>query len=149
MLKKIKKISKVITLGFISLIMLILGTGVGISKTVPNAHANQETQFDVSNLNLGGKDGSENENYNVQEADYFYNSDYPPLIAFILRIFEIATIIMPTIAVILFIIAGYMFMFSPEQIDTAKDTIKYAAIGLVVAFMSYVITIFVQGLFTS
>ncbi len=99
----------------------------------------------IDNLSLDTKE---------QPKKYFKDNTggYRPIVSFILSIIDFATTIMGSIAVILFIVAGFMFMFSggnSTKIDEAKDVVKYAAIGLLVAFMAYVITIFVQSIFAN
>lgn len=87
-----------------------------------------------------------------QPKKYFDDEKYSPIVSFILDIINFATTIMGSLAVILFIIAGFMFMLgqgNQQKIDEAKDVIKYAAIGLIVAFLSYIITIFVQSIFVA
>lgn len=87
-----------------------------------------------------------------QPKKYFDDEEYSPIVSFILDIINFATTIMGSLAVILFIIAGFMFMLgqgTQQKIDEAKDVIKYAAIGLIVAFLSYIITIFVQSIFVA
>ena|SRR3989338_700218 len=87
-----------------------------------------------------------------QEKKYFSDTQNSPIVSFILEIINTATIIIGTIAVILIIIGGFMFMFSQgnqQKLDEAKEVIKFAVIGLLVTFLSYVIVIFVQSLFIS
>lgn len=88
-----------------------------------------------------------------QPKKYFNdNSGESPIVSFILTIINFATTVMGSFAVILFIVAGFMFMVSggnSQKLDEAKDIVKYAAIGLIVAFMAYVITIFVQSIFSN
>lgn len=84
-----------------------------------------------------------------QPKKYFEDSN-SPIVSFILDVINFAITIMGSIAIILFIIAGFMFMLgqgNQQKIDEAKDVIKYAAIGLVVALLSYIIAIFVQSIF--
>lgn len=87
-----------------------------------------------------------------QEKKYFSDENNSPIVSFILEIINTATIVIGTIAVILIIIGGFMFMFSQgnqQKLDEAKEVIKFAVIGLLVTFLSYVIVIFVQSLFVS
>ncbi len=75
-----------------------------------------------------------------------------PIICFTLTILDFATQIIGSIALILIIISGFMLMLAQgnqQKLDEAKDIAKYAVIGLIITFMSYIITIFVQGLFIS
>lgn len=100
-----------------------------------------EATFDVNTvLNLGEK----------EQTKLDTKSENSPLVSFVLKIMNYATAIMGTIAMILLIIAGFMMMFSTgdqQIVDKAKDVVKYAIIGLVVAFLSYIIVIFIQSLF--
>jgi len=84
------------------------------------------------------------------DQGYFTDSANPPVVAFILRILDFATLIMGSVAIIIFIIAGFMFMTAQgndQVLGEAKEVIRYAAIGLVVTFLSYIIILFVQGIF--
>lgn len=101
-----------------------------------------EATFDVTK-NLTLDDGQ-------QPKKYFKDQNNSPLVSFVLYIMDYATAIMGTIAMMLLIIAGFMMMFSQgnqQTLDKAKDIFKYAVLGLVVAFMSYIIVIFIQSLF--
>lgn len=85
-----------------------------------------------------------------QPKKYFDDKENTPIVSFILSVIDFATIIVGSIAMILFIVAGFMFMFAQgnqQQVDEAKDIVKYAVIGLIVIFLSYLITIFVQSIF--
>ncbi|MCX6735230.1 MAG: pilin [Candidatus Peregrinibacteria bacterium] len=87
-----------------------------------------------------------------QPKKYFADSTQSPIVSLIITVIDFAITIMGSIAVILFIVAGFMFMASQgnsQKLDEAKDIIKYAAIGLIVALLSYVITIFVQSIFSN
>lgn len=73
-----------------------------------------------------------------------------PISCFILTTINYATKIIGSIAVLLLIISGFMIMLAQgnqQKLDEAKDITKYAVIGLVLTFLAYIITIFVQGLF--
>ena len=87
-----------------------------------------------------------------QPQTYFTACTTGPIICFSLTILDFATQIIGSIALILIIISGFMLMLAQgnqQKLDEAKDIAKYAVIGLVITFMSYIITIFVQGLFLS
>lgn len=92
---------------------------------------------------------------NGDQAKKYFSKDQnapSPIVALVLTFINFAITIMGSIAVILFIVAGFMFMTAqgnPQKLDEAKDIIKYAAIGLLVALLSYVITIFVQSIFSN
>lgn len=86
-------------------------------------------------LNEKNEDGSENES---------------PIVAFLLRIINFALTVIGSIAILVLIIGGFMLMVAQgnqQKLDEAKDVIKYAIIGLIVTFLSYIIVIFVQSLF--
>lgn len=109
------------------------------STTVPDL---KEATFDVSQiLNLDN---------NAQGQSYFDKGGNPPIIELILNVIEYATLIIGSIAMVILIIAGFQLMIAQgnqQKIDEGKDTLKYAIIGLVITFLSYVIVIFVQSLF--
>lgn len=87
-----------------------------------------------------------------QPGAYYNDPNYSPVVSFILRVINFAMKIIGSIAIILFIIAGFMMMFAggnQQNLDKAKDIFKYALIGLIVAFLSYVIVIFVQSIFVT
>ena len=96
-----------------------------------------------------------NEVLSLGDEDQAYFSDTKnkqPIVSFILRVIEFATNIMGSIAIIILIVAGFMFMFAQgnqQQLDEAKEVVKYAFIGLALAFFSYIITIFIQSFFIS
>lgn len=87
-----------------------------------------------------------------QPKKYFNDPNQSPIVSLVMTLIDFAITIMGSIAVILFIVAGFMFMASngnSQKLDEAKDIMKYAAIGLIVALLSYVITIFVQSIFSN
>lgn len=87
-----------------------------------------------------------------QPKKYFNDPNQSPIVSLVITLIDFAITIMGSIAVILFIVAGFMFMASngnSQKLDEAKDIMKYAAIGLIVALLSYVITIFVQSIFSN
>ncbi len=110
------------------------------------AHAQQtdlsDETFNLNELSLGG---------NEQPNSYFDSGQYSsPIVAFIARVINFAVAIIGSIAVILFIAGGFMYMFSGGQqqnLDNAKDVLKYATIGIVVALLAYLIVISVQSIF--
>lgn len=86
-----------------------------------------------------------------QEAKYF-EGEGSPIVNFISSVIEYLTYIIGSIAMILVIVSGFRMMVSQgnqQKIDEAKEMFKFAIIGLVVVFMSYIITIFVQSIFIS
>ncbi|MFA6917361.1 MAG: pilin [Candidatus Gracilibacteria bacterium] len=88
----------------------------------------------------------------LEGADQVYFQEGSPIVALITRVIEFATYIIGSIAVILVIIAGFMFMVSQgnqQKLDEAKEIFKYAVIGLIIVFLSYIITIFAQSIFAA
>lgn len=100
----------------------------------------------TKNLKLGGDN---------QKASYFDDQSGKapsPIINLIKKVIEYATYIIGSIAVILVMVAGFMMMVSQgnqQSIDKAKEMFKFAAIGLILVFLSYIITIFIQSIFIS
>ena len=88
-----------------------------------------------------------------QAKTYFdTSSGQSPIVSLVMTFIDFAITIMGAIAVILFIVAGFRFMAAngnQTELDEAKDIIKYAAKGLIVALLAYVITIFVQSIFSN
>lgn len=85
-----------------------------------------------------------------QDSSYFEDKNYSPLVSFVIRVIDFATKIMGAIAMLLFIIAGFMFMVAQgnqQQIDNAKEVFKFALIGLLVTFFSYTIILLLQTIF--
>jgi len=104
----------------------------------------KEKTFDVTkNLKL---------DTNEQPTEYFKSTTDTPLFALILSVLNFATRIIGTLAVILIIAAGFVLMAAggnETQLDKGKEMIKFAIIGLVITFMSYIIILFVQSIFTN
>lgn len=111
---------------------------------------NESTSGDsLSNATFNVGDTLKLDNGN-QKLEYFSDKQYPPIISFILKTLNYATAIIGSLAMILLIIAGFRFMVAggvQQKIDEAKDMIKFVLIGLVLTFLSYTITIFLQSVF--
>lgn len=106
-------------------------------------------QFDLKDYKFNVKDNLSLDK-SQQEQAYFGNEN--PVIALIMRVINFALRIMGAIAVIILIIGGFMMMAAQgdqTKLGEAKDLVRYAAIGLLLAFLSYIIVIFVQSLFVS
>jgi hypothetical protein len=70
--------------------------------------------------------------------------------AVIVRIIEAILGLVTIVAAIFLIIGGFKYITAsgnPEQIETAKKTILYAVIGLVIILLSYAITRYIAGIF--
>jgi len=107
----------------------------------------QNATFDVSDyLNVDG-----------QEQAYFstdpkIHEHKVPIVSFILTLINFALRVMGSIAIIILIVGGFMLMIArgnQQKLDEAKEIFEYALIGLVVAFLAYIIVIFVQSIFIS
>lgn len=115
------------------------------AKEAPGIESSKKTFSVTKNLKLK-KD---------QTASYFNNvkkDKSSPIVNFISKIIEYFTYIIGSIAMILVIISGFMMMISQgnqQKIDESKDMFTYAIIGLLIVFLSYIITIFVQSIFIS
>ncbi|MBI4975449.1 hypothetical protein HZC20_02110 [Candidatus Peregrinibacteria bacterium] len=73
-----------------------------------------------------------------------------PVSQFILDLINTATKIIGSIAIIILIIAGFLYMIArgdQTKLDKAKETFIYALIGLLITFLSYLIVVFVQSVF--
>lgn len=103
-----------------------------------------EATFDVGILSLDGE---------KQKNGFFSGSDnQPPIVRVLLSVISFFANVMGSIAVLLFIIAGFMLIFAQgnqQNIDSAKDTVKYAIIGMVITFLSYTIIIAIQSIFNA
>ncbi|PIR54985.1 hypothetical protein COU74_04595 [Candidatus Peregrinibacteria bacterium CG10_big_fil_rev_8_21_14_0_10_36_19] len=130
----------------LGLTILVLIAAHGFETAIASAETLKNTTFDVSEiLKLEGQD---------QPQEYFQpNSEgNSPIVSLILRIIEFATRIIGSIAVLLLIVSGFRMILSggdQQKLDDAKENLKFAIIGLVVTFTSFVLVLFVQGLFTN
>ena len=115
--------------------------------------AEDQARIDSEHLSLKNMTFNVGEILNTEgsaKQDYFETKN--PIVTFILRVIDFATNIMGSIAIIILIVAGFMFMFAQgnqQQLDEAKEVVKYALIGLALTFFSYIITIFIQSMFIS
>jgi len=133
---------------FVSLILttLVLIAAHGFETAMASAETLKNTTFDVSEvLKLKAQE---------QPQEYFQaNSDgNAPIVVLILKIIEFATRIIGSIAVLLLIISGFRMILSEgdqQKLDDAKENLKFAIIGLVATFTSFVLVLFIQGLFTN
>ncbi len=114
----------------------------------PNIIKLKELDFDISEtlkLNPTGTGDSKTE----QQEQTYFGEGQNPIVEFIIRIINFALTVMGSIAVIILIIGGFQMMFSQgdqQKLDEAKNVVKYAVIGIIVALLSYVIVITVQSI---
>lgn len=76
-------------------------------------------------------------------------SDIPSMVQ---RVVNVMLFVLGAVAVIMIVLGGIKFTTSngnPEQIKSAKNTIMYSVVGLVVAIMAYAIVNFVVTQITS
>lgn len=133
-------------------ISLILGITIALSAAIFPAYALDAASS--PSLSIEGAEFSIKDYLklpdNQQPTAYFNDPQYGPATAFILYIINFALRIFGTLAILMFILAGFMFIFAQgnqQRIDNAKEVIKYAIIGLIATFLAYLIIIFVQSLF--
>lgn len=119
-------------LGLVAIVM-----GVAISPVAVGA-------IDVNT----GLNGSEACNNTDDACDIVKNSDN--LETMVANGIKLALQILGTVAVIIIIIAGFRFVTAngnKDSVAKARNTILYAAIGLIVAILSYAIVTFVTSRF--
>lgn len=132
------------------------------SQPLPQTNTDQSTNTTSDTSNTPAANDLTNGTFNVtqhlkldngqQPKKYFNDSSNSPIVSLIITVIDYAITVMGAIAVILLIAAGFMFMFSngnTQKLDEAKDIVKYAVIGLIVALLAYVIVIFVQSIFAN
>ena len=111
---------------------------------------NNDTNDSLKNMKFNVTEVLSLDNTTQEQPNTLFQDENPPIIALVLRVIEFATRIIGSISIIIFIAGGFMFMFSQgdeQKLTNAKDTLKYAAIGLVITFLSFIIVLFVQSLF--
>jgi len=133
---------------------IIIAIVLSLSLAPAGAHASDpkyditDGSFDVNEF-LKLPNGEQPQKYFNQEENMAKKQ--APIEAFAISVINFALAIIGSIAIILFIVAGFMMMVAQgesQKIDEAKEIIKYAIFGLIGAFLSYVIVLFVQSLFS-
>jgi len=85
----------------------------------------------------------------IEEADANDNVS-SPVMAFILKLINILSLLVGTFAFVMILIGGFIFATSggdEGQVDKGKAILTQAIVGLVLAFLSYTIVLFVQSFF--
>lgn len=122
------------------------------TETIPTAPTSGSSQkFDLNALRIEQGSGS---NGISQGTSFFNRKDangdpVSPITAFILTAIEFLTKIIGSVAFLILIVSGIWMIVTvgnETQVNKAKDMILYAIIGIAVAFGSYLIVTFVQGL---
>lgn len=128
----------------ITLLLTTLALTLMNSFSIASAAGLSDAKFNVTeSLSLDKED--QPQSYFQEDAE-----GNAPIVQVILRIIEFATRLVGSIAVILLIVSGLQMILSQgnqQKLDDAKEVLKYAIIGLVVTFLSFVLVVFVQSLF--
>ncbi|MBU1152113.1 pilin [Patescibacteria group bacterium] len=133
----------------LTILTILISLGL-TSLTLSPAYAANE---DLKNTTFNVKDllQAEGQEQSYFEEQYFDDEEaYSPIEIIIVRVIEFATRIIGSLALILIIISGFIYMFSQgdqQNLDKAKDIAVYAVIGLLVTFLSFIVTLAVQSLF--
>ena len=117
------------------------------ATTSPAETSLKESTFDVGKiLNTDDQDQS----YFAEKDIYGKKITQAPIVSLIITVINFALRIIGSIAVLILIGAGLMMMLSQgnqQRLDSAKEMLKYAIIGLLITFLSYIIVISIQSLF--
>ncbi len=138
---------------FTLIIIALIGNTMLAMPTFAVGEGNlKEGTFDVTKfLKLEGTNqGQKYFDKSTQEKKDNVSNDLSPIVRFILSTIEFATMVIGSVSMIILILSGLLFIVSEgneQRITAAKDMFKFTVIGLLVAFMSYIIVIFVQSLF--
>jgi type IV secretory pathway VirB2 component (pilin) len=109
----------------------------------PATQTLDDTRFNLQILSLDDDE---------QENNFFQNKSYPPIVNLVLSVIDFFVKVMGSIAVIMMIVAGFLLIFSQgdqQRIDSGKEIVKYAIIGLVITFLSYTIVVTIQSIFSA
>ena len=122
------------------------------TETIPTAPTSGSSQtFDLNALRIEQGSGTSG----ISQGTSFFNrkdangDPVSPITAFILTAIEFLTKIIGSVAFLILIVSGIWMIVTvgnETQVNKAKDMILYAIIGIAVAFGSYLIVTFVQGL---
>lgn len=88
-----------------------------------------------------------------QDQKYFQEAidkKTSPVGAFLLETIDYMLMTIGTVAIGTIVVGGLMLMTAQgneNQLDKGKNAIKFALIGLVIAFSAYIISVFVQSIF--
>ncbi|MFA6550555.1 MAG: hypothetical protein WCT36_04345 [Candidatus Gracilibacteria bacterium] len=126
------------------LITLLLGIALMGLITPTLSHAAADEKFNVGILRAEG-----------QQQDYLFNPHTAnqtanPVVAVIFKAIDLLTKTIGSLAVGTLILSGLWLVTShgeQTQIDKGKKIFTYAIVGVVFAFMSYIIATLVQGFF--
>jgi Tfp pilus assembly protein FimT len=141
--------AKLVKIAFLTIMLSVfLNTNTGFAKEVENL---SNTTFQVTEFLSLGQTIDENGQAVTQENQrYFSDPNNSPIVSFVIYVINFATAVIGTIAVIVLIAAGLIMVTSngdETRISEAKDAIKYAIMGLVFAFLSFVVVTWIQNIF--
>lgn len=165
-MKKLQKIAKLALVAVLSTFILSTATAI-----IPQAFATpnpglENMQFHVTKyLRLPSTTTTNPADETVttenQDQAYFFGTGDQggdptattpfPIVAFLLNVINLLTKVAGTIAVLMLIITGFIMMFSQgsqNMIEKAKSMFGYEILGIIVIFLSYVLVVLVQGIFT-
>ncbi len=137
--------------------MLLLSLMVGLSLLslgAPLSHAVDEevsaikssSHFDVFDVFNNADDNGDLDPLPEEIMASAEAENVSPVGALILRVINILSLLVGTVAFVVIVIGGFLFMTSAgndSQVDKAKNIMSQAIFGLVLAFMSYFIVTFV------
>ena len=115
--------------------LMLLGIGLAPVLATTTVYAN--TKEEICKGSGGTWNGSQCSNSNATSTD---------LSGFIRRIVNILLFIVGAVSVIMIVVGGLRYTLSggdSSSVSSAKNTVLYAIVGLVVAFMAYAIINFV------
>jgi hypothetical protein len=139
---KIKKLNPVSKILFGLVNFAAFGTSVFAQDTAPatpTSPASVPTSFSVSGLTVTG-----------QHINNVIGEGKNPVGTYIVRLINVLSLMIGSVAFLAIVVGGFLMLTSggkEQQITKGKDAIKYAVIGLVVAFSAYFITSYVQSTF--
>lgn len=134
------------------LIAFILGIMLIPQLAIAQEPSGAAEKFDLNALRIRQTEGGEI----INQGTSFFNrvdangNPVSPITAFILTAIEFLTKIIGSVAFLILIVSGIWMIVTTgneTQINKAKDMILYSIIGILVAFGSYMIVTFVQGIF--
>lgn len=119
----------------------------GSQQSCPDGKCASESFSIGKYLTVGEKKDAKNTE-GVQEQKYLQSKF--PVASFILQVINFLTLSIGSLSFLTMVVGGFTLLIShgSENLTTkGKDMIKYAVIGLVVAFSAYFVTAFVQSIF--
>jgi hypothetical protein len=127
----------------ILLSLTIVSTPLAFAEEDNSANIKDSSSFDVFDI-FSLEDG-------ITEDDVLTDAgETSPAGALILKAINILTLLIGTFAFIMIIIGGFMFATAggeENKVDRGKAIITQSIFGLIIAFFSYMIVVFIQSFF--